>query len=336
MALLARVADRILWGARYVERAEDTARIIRSYADLLVDLPTRLSGGWEPLLALTGNHQPGLAGEHDIVEYLVADTTNPGSIRATVGRARENLRTTREVVPREGWYTLNSLWQYVESEAERAVGRRTRDRFLGRVIEESRRLDGVLESTMTRSEPFWMWRLGRLIERADMTTRVVGVRAAALLELRRRGGGAVEQYPEVQWMGALRSVSALQMYQRAVSGPIEGTDVVRFLLFHEQFPRSVRACLDEIRSLLGLLPEPIVVLERLEVVESVLMSCDLVTDDGVALDAAMDRVQSAIAEFTEAIGSRYLSIAADGADLALRAPSAPTGTSQFDTTRPSR
>ena len=308
MALLARVADRILWGARYVERAEDSARIIRSYGDLLVDLPARLASGWEPLLALTGNHQHGLGGEHDIVEYLVADPDNPGSIRSTVARARENLRTTREVVPREGWYTLNSLWQYVESEAERAVGRRTRDRFLGRVIEESRRLDGVLESTMTRSDPFWMWRLGRLIERADMTTRVVGVRAATLLELQRRGTGVAEQYPEVQWMGALRSVSALQMYQRAVSGPIEGPDVVRFLLFHEQFPRSVRACLDEIRVLLGRLPGPDSVLEHLGAVDTVLLSCDLVTDDGAALDAAMDGVQAAIAALNEAIASQYLSI----------------------------
>jgi uncharacterized alpha-E superfamily protein len=321
VALLARVAERIYWGARYVERAEDTARIIRSYGDLLVDLPARIATGWEPLLALTGNHHDDLGGELDIVHYLIADAENPGSIRSTVGRARENLRTTREVVPREGWYTLNSLGQYVDSESERAVARRMRDRFLGRVIDESRRLDGVLESTMTRSDPFRMWRLGRLIERSDMTTRVVGVRAASLLQLQQRGVASGEQYHEVQWMGALRSVSALQMYQRAVRGPIEGPSVVRFLLFHTQFPRSVRACLDEIRMLLSALPEPEQVLARLDTVQQVLASCDLVTDDGVALDAAMDRVQGAVADLGSAVQRRYLSIDASAAQRAVQAMS---------------
>lgn len=185
MSLLSRVADRIYWGARYIERAEDTARIIRSYGDLLVDLPSDVPLRWEPLVALTGNDplHTETEGEMAVVTFLIADEANPGSIATTVARARENLRTTREVLPREAWYALNGLHQYVSSEAERASGRRTRDRFLGRVIDDSRRLDGVLESTMTRAHPYRMWRLGRLLERADMTTRIVGLRAASILQL---------------------------------------------------------------------------------------------------------------------------------------------------------
>ncbi len=307
MSLLSRVATRIYWGARYTERAEDTARVVRSHGDLLIDLPTDVTMRWEPLVALTGNDP--LAddshGEQDVIEFLLADADNPGSIVSTVARARENLRTTREVLPREAWYALNGLNQYVASEAERAVGRRTRDRFLGRVIDDSRRLDGVLESTMTRAHPYRMWRLGRLIERADMTTRVVGLRAASILQL-----DALEledDHDEVQWMGALRSVSALQMYQRATHGPIEGPSVVRFMLYYSPFPRSVQGCLDEMRAVVGQLPGHDTVVTALDDADTVLASCEPAADDGESLDTAMDTVQAAIARLGDAINERYLS-----------------------------
>lgn len=321
MSLLSRVADRLYWGARYIERAEDTARIVRSYGDLMVDMPTDLPLRWEPLVALTGS-QPLTSeerGEREVMEFLIADRSNPSSIVTTVTRARENLRTTREVVPREGWYALNGLHQYVVSEADRAVGRRSRDRFLGRVVDDSRRLDGVLESTMTRANPYLMWRLGRLIERADMTTRVVGLRAASILQMHAmaqlQADGVQEQsaasrddQDEVQWMSALRSVSALQMYQRATHGPIEGASVVRFLLYYSAFPRSVQGCLDGIRSVLTKLPGPDAVLEVLDEVDAVLASCDPGADDGAVLDRAMESVQEALARLGDAIGARYLAV----------------------------
>lgn len=328
MALLARVADRIYWGARYVERAEDTARIVRSYGDLLIDLPTDVALSWEPLVALTG-HDPAagdIVGEQAVMEFLLADTANPSSIVTSVARARENLRTTREVLPREAWYALNGLHQFAASEAERAVGRRTRDRFLGRVIDDSRRLDGVLESTMTRANPYWMWRVGRLLERAEMTTRVVGVRAASILQTRSRPAAvqrqdtstpesrsaheasAADQHAEVQWMGALRSVSALQMYQRATHGPIEGPSVVRFLLYYSRFPRSVQGCLDEMRSVLSSLPDPEPVVVALDAADAALAACDPSADDGAELDASMDRVQVALAALGSAVHARYFSL----------------------------
>lgn len=323
MSLLSRVATRLYWGARYTERAEDTARIVRSYTDLLIDLPQSIDSRWDPLVALTGNSPLGIGndgqqqvqtqqvdqqvhGEQEVMQFLLADTTNPGSIATTVACARENLRTTREVLPREAWYALNGLHQYVSSEADRAVARRTRDRFLGRVIDDSRRLDGVLESTMTRAHPYRMWRLGRLIERADMTTRVVGIRAATLLQL--AAIAADDDHDEVQWMGALRSLSALQMYQRATHGPIEGPSVVRFLLYYSPFPRSLQGCLDEMRSVLGQLPEPDSALGALDHADTVLASCDPAADDGASLDSAMDAVQAALADLGDAIHHRYLAV----------------------------
>ena len=171
------------------------------------------------------------------------------------------------------------------------------------MIDDSRRLDGVLQSSMTRDEAFEMWRLGRYLERADMTTRVLGVRAASLLAL---PAGAHEEFAEVQWMGVLRSLSALQMYQRATRGPINGAAVVRFLLFDHRFPRSVAGCLAEIRASTLRMPSHTTVLGTVESVDRALRRSRPAADDGVALDAAMDGVQLALSRLNDVMYEQYV------------------------------
>lgn len=306
MALLSRVADRVYWAARYIERAEDSARVLRAYGDVLADLPTP-AVRWSPLVTISGSNVrlPAVAGsdENQVAQFLMADRTHHNSIANTVERCRENLRTCREVLPREAWQTVNDLSIYVRSAAATSVERRRRDRFLGRVIDESRRLDGVLHSTMSRDEVFEMWRLGRYIERADMTTRVVGVRAASLLSL---PPGATDEFAEVQWMGVLRSLSALQMYQRATRGNIDGPAVVRFLLFDHRFPRSVAGCLAELRSSVLRLPEYSTVLGGVEAADRQLRRSRPAADDGAALDAAMESVQTALARLDGVMHEQYV------------------------------
>jgi uncharacterized alpha-E superfamily protein len=310
MALLARVADRLYWGARYIERAEDTARIIRAYHELVVDFPGDVMLRWEPLAAIAGNvvafefADDDYSGELGVLHFLIADRLNPGSIASCVAASRENLRTTREVIPREAWQTVNALSHYVGAGAAIGVRRQHRDRFLARVVDDSRRLDGVIDSTMTRQNSYRMFRLGRVIERADMTTRVLGVRAAALLQIQAAGIDGLSE--DVQWMGVLRSLSALQMYQRATRGAIDGEAVVRFLLFDASFPRSVQSCLDEVRSVLVSLPTPQDVLAVLDEAEAVLAEARPIASDGHELDDAMERVQAAMGRLDAAIHTRYV------------------------------
>ena len=221
------------------------------------------------------------------------------------------------MIPREAWLTVNTLSQSVEAGAASAVRRQTRDRFLARVVDDSRRLDGVIDSTMTRQNSYRMFRLGRLMERADMTTRVLGVRAAALLQL--DASGIEPLSDEVQWMGVLRSLSALQMYQRATRGPIEGEAVVRFLLFDASFPRSVQSCLDEIRSILLALPTPNDVLEVLDEAEMVVAEAHPIASDGHELDDAMERVQLAMVRLDAAIHARFVTARSVSVPLGDRA-----------------
>ena len=306
MTLLARTADRLHWAARYLERAEDSARVLRSFGELFADFPA--SGlRWGSLVAVAGSDarvEP-VDGSDDnpVAHFLIADRDHPNSIAMTVERSRENLRTCREVLPREAWRTINDLSIFVRGAAPTSIDVRRRERFLDRVIDDSRRLDGVLQVSMTRDEAYEIWRLGRYIERADMTPRGLGVRAANLLAL---PPGVSDEFGEVQWMGVLRSLSALQMFQRATRGPIDGPSVVRFLLFDDRFPRSVAGCLSEIRSSVLRLPAYGEVLAAVETVDAELRRCRPTADDGVELDASMDRLQLALAALERVMHEQYV------------------------------
>jgi uncharacterized alpha-E superfamily protein len=248
--LLARVAESMYWSARYLERAENTARIVREHTNLIMDFPSSEVLTWQPLSAVAGSpvgaDQP--HSEHDVVTSLVADSDNAASIAFCVGRTRENLRTCREVIPQEYWLTINDLFLYVASRADEGVDRRSRSRFLTHIINESQRAVGILGGVMSSDHAYEMLRLGRTIERADMTTRVLDVQAVALLDT---GQG---QLADVQWAAVLRSLSALQMFHRARPEPIEAMPVVEFLLHDPDFPRSVRCCLDKTAQSINRLP----------------------------------------------------------------------------------
>lgn len=305
--LLSRVADHLYWGARYLERADDTARLVRTFTEVIIDLPVSLTSSWEPLLAVAGSQAQydsghARADESDIVRFLVADPLNHSSVVGSIAAARENLRTTREVLPREAWQTVNDLYLYSGSNGEAGVERRSRARFLTRVMSDCQRFDGVLAAGMSRDEAYEMWRLGQSIERADMTTRVLGVRAASLLSW----PVGIDDHDEVQWMGVLRSLSALQMYQRSHRGAIDGAGAVRFLLFDAKFPRSVAGCLHRIRTALERLPHTAYTLPAVEELDALLRELPADAADGGALDTAMDRVQLELAALNDRVHSAFV------------------------------
>ncbi len=309
MVLLSRVADRIYWGARYIERAEDTARVLRAFGEVFADYPRSATVRWSSLVAVAGSdvELPPTDGSDEIpvVKFLISDREHQNSVVISVERCRENLRTCREVLPRPAWAAVNDLSMYVQTHASAAAGRFQRGQFLNRVIDDSRRLDGVLTSSMSRDEAFDLWRIGRYLERTDMTTRVLGVRAATLLSL---PPGAADEFAEVRWMSVLSSLSALQMYQRATKGPIDGPGVVRFLLFDYRFPRSVAGCLTELRASVLRLPRHDSVLGVIDDTDRELRSCRPAADDGAALDDAMDRLQRALLRIGDAMHDRYFMV----------------------------
>jgi len=304
-ALLSRVAEDLYWAARNLERAEDTARLVREYTNLIVDLPTSVMSSWGPLLAVLGVEPDDAERPHDeagIIELLIASTDNSSSIVRCVGHARENLRSCREVIPTDAWFVVNDLHLYVASNHRDGLARRSRTRFLDRIIAEHQRLVGILAGAMSRDDAYAMMRLGRQIERADMTTRVLDVRAGALMTERPAEAMA---YDDVQWTSVLRSLSALQMFHRAARQPVSGPAAVAFALHQADFPRSVAYCLAAARFGISTLPRSTEVLPAADEALAALDAFDADASSSAELHKMADGLQRCIGALHEALTKSY-------------------------------
>ncbi|HUQ53943.1 MAG TPA: alpha-E domain-containing protein [Gammaproteobacteria bacterium] len=260
MSLLSRVAERIYWTARYLERAETTSRLARVYGNLLLDLPQEAGLSWDVLVQITGGEDryrelhpsPGV----DTAErFFVADRENPSSVRSSLQLARESVRTTRDIVPSEVWRSINELTLWVTQELDAETSHRRRYGIHSRVVERCQQITSLLADTMSHDAAYQFFRLGRGIERADMTTRIIDVAATMLL-----GREGLARFDNSLWMAVLQSLSAYQMYRQKVRRRIYGPDVIAYLLKDPQFPRAVAFSLRETGAALGMLPrsgEPI-------------------------------------------------------------------------------
>jgi uncharacterized alpha-E superfamily protein len=262
--LLCRTADSLYWTGRYLERAESLARLVSEHTALLVDLPTSVPLTWEPLLAIPGagsgfDDRYPRTDEASIMQFLLANAETPSSLRWIVAHARENLRTVRQVAPRAAWRLVNELATFVEEQAAAGWRRGRRQALLDRVLGDCQQIAGVVTGGMRRDHAYEFFCLGTQLERADMTTRLLDVRAAGLVQAaadadRGADRGAVQLYEDLQWLGVLRSVLAQHAFRRSTSEPVAGDGVVRFLLLDDRYPRSVAFCLDQVAEGLGRLP----------------------------------------------------------------------------------
>ncbi|MDH4382709.1 MAG: alpha-E domain-containing protein [Gammaproteobacteria bacterium] len=255
--MLSRVAERLYWLGRYVERAENTARLVTVNNNLLLDLPGSASALWELLLELLAASQSfrqrhAAVSERSVIRWLVADQQNPGSLVSSLRAARENARTVREVIPSESWELINDLYWSAQDTADSAIARKTRQAYLDSILLKSQQFAGMLHNTMSRREPFQFILLGATLERADMTSRIVDVGAASAKQS--RGSGTVAAHENIRWMNVLLSLSAYQMYRQQVRERVNGPDVVRFLLHDNSFPHAIAWCVDELEHALASLP----------------------------------------------------------------------------------
>ena len=256
--MLSRVADNLYWFARYLERTENLARLVGASTELMLDLPRHLAPGWEPLLRIAGSQANFAArGGADysgraIVRFLIADAANHSSMAASISRAREIARTARDLLPRDLWERINGLHIYVSEHADEAISHSGRHGFLTQVIASVQGLTGMLEGVVSEGQALSFLALGRNIERADMTSRIVDVRAAALPG--DQAAAQLQPFETVLWMSVLRSLSAYQMYRIHARERLHGAGVVRFLLADENFPRACVCCLRRAEEVLLDLP----------------------------------------------------------------------------------
>ncbi|WP_223302685.1 alpha-E domain-containing protein [Halotalea alkalilenta] len=311
MAMLSRVAENLYWVARYLERAEDTARLVNVNTHLLLDFPQAANLGWATLIEITGsldsfNELYDEFSERNVLAFLCTDRSYSSSLLSSLAAARENLRTTRDIVPREIWEQVNGLYMEAVAHASSSLALARREEFLKRIIRGCQTVTGLFEGTLSRTQAFTFVELGRQLERADMTTRIVDVRSGNLLP---RNPEELTPFENLQWMSVLKSLTGYQMYRQQVRLRVRGPDVLEFLLKEPTFPRAVAYCLDSISDNLRTLPRydrPLAAstLVRAEVAEADVRSLARSPDD---LRLAIDKLQIGFNTLHDSIAATYFS-----------------------------
>ena len=235
--MLSRVADSIYWMSRYVERAENVSRFIDVNLQLMLDDPSGEGQQWLPLVNTTGDHAEfekryGKATQQSVIHFLTFDAGNPNSILSCVRAARENARTIREIISSEMWLQLNKFYLMVNSAAEDF---RNPHDFFTEVRNANHLFNGITAATMTHGEPWHFFHMGRMLERADKTSRILDVKYFILLRSVQDIG---TPFDDIQWAAVLRSASAFEMYRKR-HGRISPRGVVEFLLLDREFPRAI-------------------------------------------------------------------------------------------------
>lgn len=244
--MLSRVAESIYWMARYVERAENIARFIDVNITLNLDHARDGLEQWEPLVRTTGDDELfaeryGAPIRSSVIQFLAFDHEYPNSLVSSLRFARENARTVREAIPSEVWEELNEFYLFVRGAKLQGDALEGLADFFQQVKQRSHLYNGVLDATMSRGEGWHFANLGRQLERADKTSRLIDVKYFTLLKNVFDVNTTID---DLQWSALLRSVSGFEMYRKRFHA-ITIPRVAEFLIQDPLFPRSMRFCLDQ-------------------------------------------------------------------------------------------
>jgi uncharacterized alpha-E superfamily protein len=244
--MISRVAEHCFWMSRYLERAENTARILEVNQTLLLDLDVPLDQQWKPLLIISGIHdQPGDDAEA-VQNYMTWDPANRSSIASSLAAARENARIIREVISADMWERLNYYHLWLQGAAACQLYARNRSEFYAQIKRINQLIHGIGLATMSHGEAWEFINLGKYLERACQTARILDVKYHVLLPTPEHVGTPVDS---AHWVAILTSCSGYEPYHKQrLPYADPGVSVAEFLIFDPLFPRSVYHCLRECQA----------------------------------------------------------------------------------------
>ena len=254
--MLSRVADSLSWMARYIERAENNARILD--VNLQVTLDDHHEGAeaeqieWEPIIDTLEDRKVfeklyQQTSAETVCEFVTFARENPNSIVSCVAGARENARTVREYISSEMWERINGLFLWLNSKEARHLYTGSGIEFYRHIVDRSHQFLGTTDATLTHGEGWNFLQVGKFIERADSASRILDLKYHILLPTGEPVGGNVDT---VQWQAVLKSCSAFEAYRKIHPGQVTPGTVAEFILLHDSFPRSVRYCAEELDAAL--------------------------------------------------------------------------------------
>ncbi len=257
--MLSRIAENLYWMGRYLERANNSSRLIGINLNYLLEVEEGLTeeAQWSPLLAISGS-----IGDYEktfpdekitaerVVEFLTREANYNNSIWNCLRRARETTRIVRDRVSKEMWEAMNDFWLQVDDQLRKPLPLKHWPEFHKFVRNGAALFNGLASSTMMRGESFSFYQIGVAIERADMTARILDVKYHLLLPDISLVGSALDYY---QWGALLKSISGFEAYRRKVQAGFRPIDVAEFIIFDREFPRSLRYCIETLYEYLKIL-----------------------------------------------------------------------------------
>ena len=248
--MLGRTANDLFWMSRYIERAENIARLLEVGYRIAL-LPREGHGQdeeWRSTLRSAGCDKGYLAkyGAYEtrnVVNFMLFDGDNPSSVYSCLATARRNARAQRTAMTREMWESLNSAWLTFSAKDATALAPNALPPLLDWIKERSALFRGALLNTILRNDTFCFSQLGTFLERADNTARILDVKYYVLLPHNEIVGGEIDS---VQWAAILRSVSAHRSYRWVYKDSYKPWRIADYLILNRQMPRSLRSCYEEI------------------------------------------------------------------------------------------
>lgn len=324
--MLSRVANLVYWTARLLERAENTARIVDVNAQLVLDLQSRQEiddpRAWEPLVFVSGGDEQfhklhgETATERNVIEFMLFDRRNPGSVLSCIAAARENARCIRDQLSSEVWESINTFYLRLKDDDFSRYAQIGSTEYLADIKAQIHLFYGVAESMIPRTDGWWFFELGRHLERADNTSRILDIKYYMILPSLQAVGSALDM---VQWASVLRSCSAFEAFRRSRRGQLNLPRVVDYLVRDEFFPRSILSALSEAEQALVRISQsmsgPAVTLANqiMRDLRQDIENTDIKTTIASGLHEYLDLFQTRVGTLHDAIQAAFVEYPTDGA-----------------------
>lgn len=255
--MLGKTGGGLFWMFRFLERSENTARLVEAGHHMALTRSTDAADEWASVVTTAGARQAFLQ-RHDrfesasVIDFLLRDKTNPSSVISVIEAARNNARLVRTALTREVWEATNECWMTLKDALVRPVRENELPALLGTIRQQSALVRGAMHGTMLRNDIYDFARIGTFLERADNTARILDVKYHLLLPSAARVGSSIDI---VQWETILRSVSAQRAFRWLTGGDVSAMGIAEFLLLDRRLPRSLAFCYGKISENLGFLAD---------------------------------------------------------------------------------
>tara|TARA_B100002052_G_C15823971_1_gene571954 strand:+ start:260 stop:1144 length:885 start_codon:yes stop_codon:yes gene_type:complete len=243
--MLASIAEKTYWLSRYIERIENTSRLINVNSDLLLDIPYEGSDDLKHLIKITGhiNDFKKKNTKENVYYFLIQDESNPSSIKYSIEMAKMNSRYLLTMLPKSAWEQFNNL--YIDFNSKH----KPHSEDLYRIIRNSQRFFAIITDGMQRNDVFNFIKLGRFIERADMLSRIIED------QILRKENYVNKYYQNLQWSSVLRSINGFESFKLINKDNLNQEIVLRFMIMEKLFPRSLKYCVNKLLEVQRFLPK---------------------------------------------------------------------------------